>query len=736
MLKQATTQDHEAEMVLLAKAAKIVRKDITSYKGFSFDGKFPPGCQQESVPSCLKTLVSMILNGVDLQCQDSTDSQASLTISQTLLFNFSKHTPATVKCRHSLEREPPLPLYIGMKIHTETRSKTIVNHLYDLGLSVSYDRVLEIESQLTTAVCKDYEEKGVVVPANLRKGLFTVGALDNLDHNPSSTTAKDSLHGTGISLFQFPTFLSLGEMQNDIKLSLANSEKNHNLPHIFSTVPAVALQSAKVSVLPTSNTYTLVSQDGVLADAKLKEQRWLHHACELLGKREVEKSDIVSWSAFHASLQDESVDVHSSLTQLLPLFYEKSASAAMIKHGIDVLQWATEYLNPEQLPVMAFDAPLYTLAKFIQWNWPDTHGENKFIAMFGGLHIEMAMWKTFGDYLEGSGWTNALTQAGIASSGTANAFLEVSHLTRTRHAHQVSAVALARLQTDAFQCTEGPHDENAKEMWRQEMVSRSPTFQYWDTVLNMQLLGLMFIRSHRKRNFPLYIESLKALAAWFFALDHHNYARWIPAHIRDMENLPNQILKEFEEYGHWVIHKTTNRFSAIPIDQAHEQNNELVKSSGGAIGLTENPSAFKKWMISGPEQARLLKQFEEAYTVKRSKSDSCYHHEEGFSHQKEFKEQASSLVQVISDLGNPFLDESDELISLDTRDVLDESVVKTVRTVNTLGKGQFTNYHKEVFIDCTRSIHDPIKKNSLPLFSRKQCHIKAKQTEMVSLLKK
>ena len=109
MLKQATTQDHEAEMVLLA---KIVWKDITSYKGFSFDGKFPPGCQQESVPSCLKTLVPMILNGVDLQCQDSTDSQASLTISQTLRFNFSKHTLATVKSRHSLEREPPLPLYM------------------------------------------------------------------------------------------------------------------------------------------------------------------------------------------------------------------------------------------------------------------------------------------------------------------------------------------------------------------------------------------------------------------------------------------------------------------------------------------------------------------------------------------------------------------------------------------------------------------------------------------------
>lgn len=40
--------------------------------------------------------------------------------------------------------------------------------------------------------------------------------------------------------------------------------------------------------------------------------------------------------------------------------------------------------------------------------------------VFGRLHTEMAMWKTYGDYLKGSGWTNVLTQAGMASSGTAD----------------------------------------------------------------------------------------------------------------------------------------------------------------------------------------------------------------------------------------------------------------------------------------------------------------------------
>ena len=74
--------------------------------------------------------------------------------------------------------------------------------------------------------------------------------------------------------------------------------------------------------------------------------------------------------------------------------------------------------------MITLDAPLYALAMFVQWNWHQTHGEDKYVIMFGGLHFEMAMWKTFGDYLKASGWTTALTQAGIASWGTADSLLK------------------------------------------------------------------------------------------------------------------------------------------------------------------------------------------------------------------------------------------------------------------------------------------------------------------------
>ena len=41
----------------------------------------------------------------------------------------------------------------------------------------------------------------------------------------------------------------------------------------------------------------------------------------------------------------------------------KSATVAMIKHGIGVVIRATHFLNPGQIPVIAMDAPLYALAK-------------------------------------------------------------------------------------------------------------------------------------------------------------------------------------------------------------------------------------------------------------------------------------------------------------------------------------------------------------------------------------
>ena len=45
------------------------------------------------------------------------------------------------------------------------------------------------------------------------------------------------------------------------------------------------------------------------------------------------------------------------------------------------------------------------------------------------------------------------------------------------------------------------------------------------------------------------------------------------------------------------MHKTEQMFSAIAIDQAREQTNKVIKGDGGTVGLTEDASALRKWMV-------------------------------------------------------------------------------------------------------------------------------------------
>jgi hypothetical protein len=60
-----------------------------------------------------------------------------------------------------------------------------------------------------------------------------------------------------------------------------------------------------------------------------------------------------------------------------------------------------------------------------------------------------------------------------------------------------------------------------------------------------------------------------------------------------------------------------------------------MKGDGGTIGLTEKPSALERWMIAGPEIARLINEFE-ADVDDTTSHTSLKHHEQTPSTQKTF----------------------------------------------------------------------------------------------------
>ena len=67
-------------------------------------------------------------------------------------------------------------------------------------------------------------------------------------------------------------------------------------------------------------------------------------------------------------------------------------------------------------------------------------------------------------------------------------------------------------------------------------------------------------------------------------------------------------------------------------------------------------------------------------------------------------------------MGNPFAENSNDLLVLDNIDLADSAVIDAVRNTEALGQDQYDVNGR--LVDQTKPITDPIKRNSLPLFSR------------------
>ena len=127
-------------------------------------------------------------------------NEAALSLAQLIVFNSIKRPqkrsvsetaaiedPASV--RHPIARETRLPIYhvyVGLILHYATWKKKLVDKCCNLGLSIPYNRVLQLSNKITNSVCNQYRAENLVCPPVLCKNLFAVAVADNIDHNLSS----------------------------------------------------------------------------------------------------------------------------------------------------------------------------------------------------------------------------------------------------------------------------------------------------------------------------------------------------------------------------------------------------------------------------------------------------------------------------------------------------------------------------------------------------------------------
>lgn len=146
-------------------------------------------------------------------------------------------------------------------------------------------------------------------------------------------------------------------------------------------------------------------------------------------------------------------------------------------------------------------------------------------------------------------------------------------------------MALNLLLFETFK-NETDEDNSKYFKWIEKKRQESPQFQYWITTMELEAILLHFVKTLRTADFEEFISVMERMCPWYLVTDHGHYGRWLPVFLADMKKLREkhpEIYRQFK-MGHFTSRRTNKKFSCIPDDQFHEQNNKMVKESSSFLG--------------------------------------------------------------------------------------------------------------------------------------------------------
>lgn len=134
---------------------------------------------------------------------------------------------------------------------------------------------MEISTEKEICACKQNKQEKTVFPRNLRLRLIIKEAIDNFDHNSSSTTATDSFHGTGISLSKHLTENIQGIVRHDLyPLEEPASKKVSELPDSYTSVLPMMHKRKERLTVPKINV-SLTRDSQLVEQPLLKETGYI-----------------------------------------------------------------------------------------------------------------------------------------------------------------------------------------------------------------------------------------------------------------------------------------------------------------------------------------------------------------------------------------------------------------------------------------------------------------------------
>ena len=164
--------------------------------------------------------------------------------------------------------------------------------------------------------------------------------------------------------------------------------------------------------------------------------------------------------------------------------------------------------------------------------------------------------------------------------------------------------------------------------WLSLISEQIPLARHWvQNFIQPLFIILSYIRAEREENFALHVFAYKQMIPYFFAANHHHYARYSVYYLKIMKHLPQSVLKSFLD-GEHAVHQIDGIGNAIWTDMMIEtQYMRYGKGRNGIIGFTTNQGALQVWTKSHHASTILLNDLNEL----RDKNDpvSIIHKKEG-----------------------------------------------------------------------------------------------------------
>jgi len=378
-------------------ATKMIRKEITlsAQEKWRYKGKFDDYNQ----PDQLTMFVRWILLGPDSKAtldKDSTLNKNVDLVVQMIMQNSvsdkqANHVPTDDQTSRGSYSTIETPLSVGLAIyiHKQTRSKKLINFLYDLNLSVSLNKLYDIQQDIATAIHEENKSNdGVFMPSSVNTDVLKHFAIDNVDFAIDTPDGKKQLHGTAMVVYQEKAV----QHTRPIKLerSVSSLKKSKQALYEVTYCP----EPKRVNKIWTEACPSFVFENEVTLAAKKDFEFSMMKSVETL------ELQIPTWSSYNSLI---GTMLNETGIQTLPLLTGKKT-------------------------IVSMDMQLYAYCIQLQ---SDSAIHDQFVFRTGELHIVFAMIKSIGKYINSSGLDQIFIEANIYDPATMEQIKGGKHMKRS-----------------------------------------------------------------------------------------------------------------------------------------------------------------------------------------------------------------------------------------------------------------------------------------------------------------